>query len=182
MMKEIMDCNNETRNINWVAKEDGEDSSYSTSIGLISEDSMNSACSSSSELTEDASSSTSSFLSTSSASSHSNGSLYDLSELMNHLPIKRGLSMFYQGKAQSFTSLARVQSIEDLPKKFMSCRNRMKSCKSYGGDLDSHRILLSPKATISKKASKGSSVTSVLNKRGSFLGGSRPSISVNKNF
>ncbi|RDX90940.1 hypothetical protein CR513_27143, partial [Mucuna pruriens] len=161
-------------NTNWVIKEDGEDSNDSSSIGLMSEDSMDSLCSSSSELTEDASSSTSS------SSTHSNGPLYELSDLMNQLPIKRGLSMFYQGKAQSFTSLARVESIEDLPKKDTPYRKRMKSCKSFGGELDSHRILFSPKATISKKASRGS-FASVLSKRGSFPGGSRPSIAVHKN-
>nr|KYP61389.1 hypothetical protein KK1_015877 [Cajanus cajan] len=160
-----------------VIKEDGEDSNDSSSIGLFSEDSMDSlrSSSSSSELTEDASSSASS------SSTHSNGPLYEFSDLMNHLPIKRGLSMFYQGKAQSFTSLARVESIEDLPKKGTPYKKRMKSCKSFGGGLDSHhRILYSPKATISKKASRGS-FAFVLSKRGSFLGGSRPSIALNKN-
>ncbi|KAL2321347.1 hypothetical protein Fmac_030316 [Flemingia macrophylla] len=158
-----------------VIKEDGEDSNDSSSIGLFSEDSMDSLrSSSSSELTEDASSSASS------SSTHSNGPLYELSDLMNHLPIKRGLSMFYQGKAQSFTSLARVESIEDLPKKSIPYRKKMKSCKSFGGALDTNRILYSPKATISKKASKRVFCT-VLSKR-SFLAGSRPSIAVNKNF
>ncbi|KAK7314385.1 hypothetical protein VNO77_32906 [Canavalia gladiata] len=174
-VKGIMDGDG-AGNTNWVVKEDCEDhSSDSTSIGLNSEDSINSVCSSSSELTEDASSSASS------SSTHSNGPLYELSDLMNHLPIKRGLSMFYQGKAQSFTSLDRVHSIEDLPKKSIPSRKRMKSCKSYGGGLDSHRISYTPKATISKKASRGS-FASVLSKRGSFLGGSRSSIVVQKNF
>ena len=89
--------------------------------------------------------------------------------------------MFYEGKAQSFTSLARVQSIEDLPKKGTPYSKRMKSCKSYGGGLDSHRISFTPKATISKKTSRGSFV-SVPSKRGSFFGGSRPSAAVHKNF
>ncbi|KAJ1393566.1 hypothetical protein SESBI_34929 [Sesbania bispinosa] len=93
----------------------------------------------------------------------------------------RGLSMFYQGKTQSFSSLARVQSIEDLPKKDRPYRKRMKSCKSYGGGLDSHRISYTPKATISKKASRGPFV-SLLTKRGGFLGGSRPSFAVQRNF
>lgn len=89
--------------------------------------------------------------------------------------------MFYQGKAQSFTSLARVESIEDLPKKDTPYGKRMKSCKSFVGSLDSHRILYSPKARISKKVSRGS-FHSVLSKRGSFLGGSRhSSIVVHKN-
>ncbi|KAH1086578.1 hypothetical protein AAZX31_07G118500 [Glycine max] len=160
-------------NTNWVIKEDGEeDSNDSSSIGLNSMDSM--CSSSSSELSEDASSSTS--------STHSNGPLFELSDLMSHLPMKRGLSMFYQGKAQSFTSLARVESIEDLPKKGIPYRKRTKSCKSFGGGLDSQRILCCPKATISKKTSRVS-FASVLSKRGSFLGGSRSSIAVqHKNF
>ncbi|TKY44551.1 hypothetical protein E2542_SST30828 [Spatholobus suberectus] len=172
-VKRIMDGDRAGSN-NWVMKEDGEDSNDSSFIGLNSEDSMDSVCSSSSELTGDASSSTSS------SSTHSNGPLYELSDLMNHLPIKKGLSMFYQGKAQSFTSLARVQSIEDLPKKGTPYSKRMKSCRSYEGGLDIHRILYTPKAKISKKASRGS-FASVLSKRGSFLGGSRPPIAVYKN-
>ncbi|CAL0324019.1 unnamed protein product [Lupinus luteus] len=159
-------------------QEDGEGSNDSISIGSFSENSMNSMCSSSSEFTDlEETSSVST-----SPSSHSNGPLYELSELMNHLPIKRGLSMFYQGKAQSFTSLARVESVEDLPKKCTSQRERMKSCKSYGGGLNSsHMISLTPKAKISK-ASRGSNFVSVLSKRGNFIGGSRLSIALNKNF
>lgn len=66
-------------NTNWVIKEDGEeDSNDSSSIGLNSMDSM--CSSSSSELSEDASSSTS--------STHSNGPLFELSDLMSHLPMK----------------------------------------------------------------------------------------------
>ncbi|KAL5079835.1 hypothetical protein RYX36_008256 [Vicia faba] len=151
-----------------------ESKSDSTSIGTFSEDSMNSLCSCSSELIEDADS-------YSTSSSYSNGSSYDLSELMNNLPIKRGLSMFYQGKTQSFTSLGDVQKIEDLPKKSMCYNKRMKSCRSYGGDLDSHRIWYSPKATISKKTSRVP-FSSVLSKKGTFLERSRPSIVVHKNF
>lgn len=85
-VKAIMDAAGNTTN--WVVKEDiNDDVSDSISIVSISEDSMNSVCSSSSsELAEDASSS--SYLSTSSSSTHSNGPLFELSELMNHLPIK----------------------------------------------------------------------------------------------
>ncbi|GAA0186852.1 hypothetical protein LIER_34140 [Lithospermum erythrorhizon] len=42
---------------------------------------------------------------------------YNLSRLMAALPIKRKLSMFYEGKSESFTCLADVKKIEDLPKK-----------------------------------------------------------------
>lgn len=81
--------------------------------------------------------------------------------------------MFYQGKAQSFSSLGRVQSIEDLAKKERpNYRKKVKSCK----------ILYStPKATISKKTSRGP-CASLITRRGTFLGGSRPSFSVHKNF
>jgi len=106
--------------------------------------------------------------------------------------------MFYQRKAQSFTSLAEVENIEDLPKKSISYNKRMKSCRTYGGGLDNHRIWYSPKATISKKASRGPLryspkatisrkasrgrlSSSLLGKRGSFLERSRLSIVVYKN-
>ncbi|XP_004503497.1 protein OXIDATIVE STRESS 3-like [Cicer arietinum] len=158
-------------NTNWVVKEDV-DENVNDSISI--EDSMNSICSSSSssELDDQEASSSPSSLS-SSSSSQSNGPLYELSELMNHLPLKRGLSMFYQGKAQSFSSLGRVQSIEDLAKKERpNYRKKVKSCK----------ILYStPKATISKKTSRGP-CASLITRRGTFLGGSRPSFSVHKNF
>jgi len=79
--------------------------------------------------------------------------------------------MFYQGKAQSFGSLARVKSIEDLAKKEKAnYRNKTKSCKRFG--------LCTPKATISKKASRG---PCIITRRGSFLGGSRSSFAVHKN-
>lgn len=96
---------------------------------------------------------------------------------------RRGLSMFYQGKAQSFGSLASVKTIEDLPKKGRPYKKKMKSCKSFAGGSDNNRISFSPKATISKKASRATLV-SVLTKRGSFLRGSKVSSSfaVQKNF
>ncbi|PWA81547.1 hypothetical protein CTI12_AA185030 [Artemisia annua] len=82
----------------------------------------------------------------SSSSAHSSrSSLYDLSDLMSHLPIKRGLSKFYHGKSDSFTSLARVTSIEDLPKKEKVPYKKMKN--SY----KSHTL---PKPIISKKKSR----------------------------
>ncbi|KAI4380004.1 hypothetical protein MLD38_006238 [Melastoma candidum] len=54
------------------------------------------------------------------------GPLCELSDLMTHLPIKRGLSRHYSGKSQSFTSLASVRSLEDLAKKENSCMKRLK--------------------------------------------------------
>ncbi|KAK8945051.1 hypothetical protein KSP39_PZI007556 [Platanthera zijinensis] len=58
--------------------------------------------------------------------------LYDFSSLAGQLPLKKGLSKYYQGKSQSFTSLSEVKSLEDLPKKeeFL-CTKKIKPCKSY---------------------------------------------------
>ncbi|CAK8579486.1 unnamed protein product [Lathyrus sativus] len=139
----------------WVIKDD-DDVTDSISNGSLTEDSMCSYFSSSEIDDHDQE------VSSSSSSSNLNGPLYELSELMNHLPIKRGLSMFYQGKAQSFGSLARVESIQDLPKKEKpNYRNKVKSCKSFG--------LSTPKATITKKSPRSSSLSVIISRR-SFLG------------
>ncbi|KAL1195200.1 Protein OXIDATIVE STRESS 3 [Cardamine amara subsp. amara] len=107
------------------------------------------------------------------SSSSSNGPLEDLSDLMSHLPIKRGLSKFYEGRSQSFTSLANVKSLEDLMKRrFQKNRNygarRKPSRSSTGGILDqSYKRVYSPKPTISKKLNKtpSSTLSSLARKR-----------------
>ncbi|XP_068646708.1 protein OXIDATIVE STRESS 3-like [Aristolochia californica] len=99
------------------------------------------------------------------------GPLYEMSTLMEQLPFKRGLSKFFNGKSQSFTSLSNVICVEDLAKPDNPYKKKLKSCKSYGGGLDSHHKSFSPKPTsrtISKKASKGS-YSSLGAKRNSFL-------------
>nr|CAD1824167.1 unnamed protein product [Ananas comosus var. bracteatus] len=63
----------------------------------------------------------------------SSGPLYELSSLMEHLPIKRGLSKYYEGKSQSFTSLSDAKSVEDLPKKETPFKRKIKPSKSYAG-------------------------------------------------
>lgn len=81
---------------------------------------------------------------------------------------RRGLSKFYQGKSQSFTSLAKVSSLEDLAKKVRVSpynRQRMKSCKSYAG-FDAHKF--GPKTTITKKSSRPPSFLSSLGCGGNF--------------
>ncbi|KAL5771109.1 hypothetical protein ACOSP7_015263 [Xanthoceras sorbifolium] len=157
---------------------------HSVSIESSIDESTNSASSSSSDLVEedDASSSSSS----TSSSSSSNGPLYELSALMAQLPVKRGLSKFYQGKSQSFTSLANVNNIEDLAKKVnTSYKMRMKSCKSYAAGLDGHnKSMISPKATISKKPSRGSPFLSSSGQKTSLVSCCRPAsaISMHRNF
>ncbi|CAN8301706.1 unnamed protein product [Cochlearia groenlandica] len=136
------------------------------------EDSLSSSMcssSSSSDLTEDCEEDDDDV----SSSSSSNGPLDDLSDLMSHLPIKRGLSKFYQGKSQSFTSLANVKSLEDLMKRGFKNRNygaRRKACKSaIRGIIDHQKCykkVYNPKATISKKATRTPSYAlSCLDKR-----------------
>ncbi|XAR67668.1 hypothetical protein NMG60_11002516 [Bertholletia excelsa] len=129
--------------------DEDEDNEAAYKVASSSSSSLGSS-SSLSDMADDASSS----LTSCSSSSNSTGPLSDLSELMTHLPIKRGLSKFYEGKSQSFTSLSRVTSIEDLPKKETPYRRKiMKLSKSYGGGLDSYKSYTLPKPAISKKAS-----------------------------
>ncbi|KAL3625418.1 hypothetical protein CASFOL_030872 [Castilleja foliolosa] len=84
--------------------------------------------------------------------SSSGGPLFELSELMAQLPMKEGLSKYYNGKSQTFVSLACVSSVEDLVKKESCYSKRMKTCKSYGGNLNHHNY--GPKATIAKRSPK----------------------------
>ncbi|KAG2718311.1 hypothetical protein I3760_03G214000 [Carya illinoinensis] len=149
----------------WLVMEGGDGICVTTSIESSTTSTNSVASSSSSELVEDASSSTSY---SSSSSSLTNGPLYELSEIMVHLPVKRGLSKHYQGKSESFTSLASVKSLEDLSKRGASQRKKLKSCTP-------------PKAIISKKVSRGSLLSS-LAKRGGLFGGFRPSFHAQKEF
>ncbi|KAM0924307.1 hypothetical protein ACQ4PT_004944 [Festuca glaucescens] len=95
-------------------------------IGSAS-DSDSEATSSSSDLADDA---------TSSSSSSSADDLFEMSALMTQLPIKTGLSRFFDGKSQSLASLAAVGSLEDLAK---PARKRLKPSRSCGGGLDARR-------------------------------------------
>ncbi|KAH0464114.1 hypothetical protein IEQ34_006900 [Dendrobium chrysotoxum] len=119
----------------------------------------------------------------------SDNPLYDFSYLVEQLPVKKGLSKYYQGKSQSFTSLLEVNSLEDLPKKEKEAiyPRKMKSCKSYTGlDMAEMSVSLSSEnKTISKKnppamASCASSIAR--SNSGGFLscGRRRPPIPVNK--
>ncbi|KAM1412488.1 hypothetical protein ACFXTO_025208 [Malus domestica] len=155
------------REDSWVIMEGDHDDMYdTTSSTSIS----NRSSTSSSDLVDDASSS--SMSSSCSSSLHSHGSLFDLSDLMAQLPIKRGLSKYFEGKCQSFTSLSKAKSIEDLAKKESPYKQRkaIKASKSYGGGLSSYRSYTLPKATISK-SKKPSTTTSFSSRaRGSSFG------------
>lgn len=87
---------------------------------------------------------------------------------------RRGLSKYYEGKSQSYTSLSSVRSIEDLAKKENPYRRKMKACKSYGGGLDTHKAYTLPKAIISKKRGSSGSVSLMSRRGGSFVNSWRP--------
>uniref|UniRef100_A0ACD5YRJ6 Uncharacterized protein n=1 Tax=Avena sativa TaxID=4498 RepID=A0ACD5YRJ6_AVESA len=116
-----------------------EDIGSASDSDATSRSSAASSSSSSSELSDDASSSSSS------CADH-----FEMSALMTQLPIKRGLSKFFDGKSQSFASLAAVGSLEDLAK---PARKRLKPSRSCGGGLDAHRDrFLSPRRHFPKAA------------------------------
>ncbi|KAI8032170.1 hypothetical protein LOK49_LG01G02660 [Camellia lanceoleosa] len=100
----------------------GTDSSPSPSEVSCSVESLESG------LMEDDEATSSSF-----SSSVAGGPLHDMSSLMQHLPLKRGLSNYFQGKSQSFTSLSNVRCLEDLVKPDNPNNKKLKSCQSYGG-------------------------------------------------
>lgn len=115
----------------------------------------------------------------SSSSSGVSGPLQDMSSLFQDLPFKRGLSKHYNGKSQSFTSLANVRCLEDLAKPENPYNKKLKSCKSYGGLFQSYHAGRSnthhsnTSRLISKKSSRGS-CSSLCVKRNSSFTGNRP--------
>ncbi|KAF8670491.1 hypothetical protein HU200_050507 [Digitaria exilis] len=139
----------------------GDHSESASSSGVSSR----SLCSSASNLSDDATSSPPLHPSeTSSASSSmlqldAEDPLYELSSLLAQLPIRNGLSKYYQGKSQSFTSISDATCVQDLAKK-ISYSKRMKTCKSYSAGLDMNRRSNNlPRASnkvIAKRPSNGS--------------------------
>ncbi|KQK17991.1 uncharacterized protein LOC100843946 [Brachypodium distachyon] len=61
------------------------------------------------------------------------GPLYEMSPLLAHLPAschRTGLSKYYNGKSQSFTSLSDVKCLQDLEKKASPYASRIKKTRS----------------------------------------------------
>ncbi|XP_076917981.1 uncharacterized protein LOC143578212 [Bidens hawaiensis] len=108
---------------------------------------------SSSDMIDDATSSSCS------SSSSMSGPLYELSELMAQLPLKRGLSKFYQGKSESFGSLANLNNIQDLAKK--SHRSRRSKCKSQNQTLSPKSTIVKSKKSCSSSLAKSRLVSSL---------------------
>ncbi|CAL5023052.1 unnamed protein product [Urochloa decumbens] len=143
-------------------KERGDDHSESASFSGVSSRSL---CSSASNMTDDATSSPPGHPSEPSSASSSTlqldaeGPLYELSSLLAQLPARKGLSKYYQGKSQSFTSISDVTCVQDLAKK-ISYSKRMKTCKSYSAGLDmnqrSNNLPRPCNKVIAKRPSNGS--------------------------
>ncbi|KAG8082986.1 hypothetical protein GUJ93_ZPchr0014g46719 [Zizania palustris] len=67
-----------------------------------------------------------------SSSGSSSAGHFEMSSLVSELPLmRRGLSKFFDGKSQSFTSLAAVGGLEDLAKP-TTMRKRLKTSRSCG--------------------------------------------------
>ncbi|KAM1359621.1 hypothetical protein ACFX11_046598 [Malus domestica] len=152
--------------------DDDRDEMYDTTSSMSI---SNRSSTSSSDLVDYAASSSTS---SSCSSLHSHGSLFDLSDLIAQLPIKKGLSKYFEGKCQSFTSFSKVKSVEDLVKKELPYNQRkaLKASKSYGGGLASYRPYTLPKAAISK-SNKASTTSSFLTRsRSNSLGNNNATI------
>ncbi|NP_001340544.1 uncharacterized protein LOC100501780 [Zea mays] len=85
------------------------------------------------------------------ASSSGSSCHFEMASLMTQLPIKRGLSKFFDGKSQSFASLAAVGGLEDLPK---PPAKRLKTSRSCGVGLEDAHRRGPPSATGRKQASR----------------------------
>ncbi|XP_058090445.1 protein OXIDATIVE STRESS 3-like [Magnolia sinica] len=166
-----MDASFNTQNKHGIMDDEHGHHLFESSLSSSSDLSSDSVASFLSDSTEEVTSSASS----SSSDRPAGGSLYEMSSLMEQLPFKRGLSKYFQGKSQSFTSLSNVKCIEELAKPENPYKKKLKSCKSYGGGLDSHRSH-SPgpsSKTISKKSSR-SSCSSLNARRNGFLANRPP--------
>ncbi|EXB60281.1 hypothetical protein L484_005880 [Morus notabilis] len=135
----------------WNIKEDCSANFQFKSTTCSSEESTScsiGSASSSDMLADDASSS-------STCSSPESHDLHEFSEPMtSQLPIKKGLSKYYNGKARTFTSLSEVKCVEDLAKKEIPFVKR------------GHRpSFQSPKAIISKKNTRRGSATSLVSSK-----------------
>ncbi|KAH6803119.1 hypothetical protein C2S51_034565 [Perilla frutescens var. frutescens] len=140
----------DSKQVTWadMKKDEDDRDSMESSSSINDSEPSSSSSSLSADLADDAASSST----TSSNSSPSRGALYEFAELMAQLPIKKGLSKYYNGKSQTFASMESVRSVEDLAKEERFCSKRMKSCKSYGSNLN-NRHKFGPKPTIAKRSS-----------------------------
>ncbi|CAM0910305.1 unnamed protein product [Alopecurus aequalis] len=89
------------------------------------------------------------------------GPLYELSPLLAHLPVRTGLSKYYKGKSQSFTSLSDVKCLQDLTKKSTPHISRLNASRSS----ILHHVAGPCSKTIAKKRSSSDGLLSTARSR-----------------
>ncbi|KAJ6832227.1 uncharacterized protein M6B38_343665 [Iris pallida] len=101
--------------------------------------------------------------SSSSSSSSSIGSLYEWSTLKQHLPLKRGLSKYYQGKSQSYTCFSDVRCLEDLakPERQQPLMKKLRTSKRCGEGLGMSRSRTTTKKATSLPQVQGGTTTTL---------------------
>ncbi|TVU35160.1 hypothetical protein EJB05_17036 [Eragrostis curvula] len=108
-------------------------------------------------------------------------SLYDLSSMMSQLPVKKGLSKYYDGKSQSFACMSEVRCLEDLRKKEIPYK-RIKPSKSYvvldEGNQDCH--VPGPNSRVAKTPSGNSCANLMARNNSTNMLYRPPPIPVNK--
>ncbi|CAD6339236.1 unnamed protein product [Miscanthus lutarioriparius] len=99
------------------------------------------------------SSSTSSESEASQMNGAAGGPLYGMLTMQDHLPaLRTGLSKYYQGRSESFTSLADVICVEDLAKKTTPYIRRPKASRRHAATLGVKNRL---SKTVAKKEPRG---------------------------
>ncbi|KAG8065969.1 hypothetical protein GUJ93_ZPchr0004g39855 [Zizania palustris] len=125
-------------------------------------------CPSESELSLESSSESVDIADDASSSGSSSAGHFEMSSLMTVLPLKRGLSKFFDGKSQSFTSLAAVGGLEDLAKPMTKRLKTSRSCgavrlqDAHRRGCVSRRLCHNASAASFKKASSSRGQLSVL--------------------
>ncbi|KAB2094979.1 hypothetical protein ERO13_A01G004200v2 [Gossypium hirsutum] len=78
---------------------------------------------------------------------------FDMGSLRNNLPQKRGLSMYYSGKSQSFACILDVRNVEDLKKQeHPNAKKRKKYPKTKEMHHHQHQYMPYPCQRVSSKA------------------------------
>ncbi|KAG8501984.1 hypothetical protein CXB51_000231 [Gossypium anomalum] len=78
---------------------------------------------------------------------------FDMGSLRNNLPQKRGLSMYYSGKSQSFACILDVRNVEDLKKhEHPKAKKRKKYPKTKEMHHHHHHYMPYPFQRVSSRA------------------------------
>ncbi|PWZ32246.1 hypothetical protein Zm00014a_024813 [Zea mays] len=106
------------------------------------------------------------------------GGAYDLSSVMAQLPVKKGLSRYYDGKSQSFACMSEVRCLEDLRKKETPYKKIKTSRSSVA--LDEEQDCHTPGRTNSSRAPGSCCANLVARNNGKNMLYRPPPVPVNK--